>query len=260
MFSFFTRRTSIHVDCFTSNASVHKFAPVVKAAKAIPEWYESVLRVQKSNTKWPQYKINEVGCIDFNLNQSLRSLRSCPGFMDLYKRGFIMENWCDLAVNVDSNGISFHYSNGECPILHKNDQTAPGYQGYYILKLKSPWAITTKEDVKFVLTSPEWSMENYNFKILPGVLNFTYQSGSNAFIAIRKDVDDQFLIPMGHPLTHFIPLSDKKVVVHNHIVTEEEMNTKRYNVIGTSLGWRRTFALAKRNSEREKKCPFGFGE
>ncbi len=258
MFSFFTRSSRIHVDCFTSDASVHKYTPVVKAAKAIPEWYESVMKIQKSNTKWPQYKLTEGGSIDFNLNQSMRTIRSCPGFLDLYKKGFIIESWCDFAVNVNRDGISFHYSNNECPILHKNDQTEPGFQDYYILKMKSPWAVTTKEDVQFLLTGPEWSMEDYSFKTLPGIINFHYQSTVNTFIAIKKSVDDQFLIPMGHPLIHLVPLSDKKVVVHNHVVTEAEWHTKRYNIVGTTMGWRRTFSLVKRNDEREKKCPFGF--
>ena len=48
--------------------------------------------------------------------------------------------------------------------------------------------------------------------------------------------------------------------IHNHIVTEEELKTKTYNVIGTSMGWRRTISLVRRNNERQKKCPFGFGE
>ena len=32
-----------------------------------------------------------------------------------------------------------------------------------------------------------------------------------------------------------------------------------YNVTGTSFGWRKTKSLVKRNIERQKKCPFGFG-
>jgi len=259
MFSFFHRTPVINIDCFTSNPDVYKFTPVVNAIKAKPEWYESVLKVQKSNTKWPQYKVDENGSIDFNVNLSLRTIRSCPGFLELYKKGFIIENWCDFACNVHENGISFHHSNGMGPIIHSNEQTHPGYKDYYILKLKSPWVITSKENVPFILTSAEWSLEDYDFKILPGILNFYNQSGSNVFVAIKKTNIQQFYIPMGHPLTHLVPLSEKRINITNHCVTEEELSTKRYNIIGTTMGWRRTFSLANRNEERQKKCPFGFG-
>ena len=105
----------------------------------------------------------------------------------------------------------------------------------------------------------EWSFENYNFRILPGIVNFHYQTSSNIFLVARKGVTDQFQIPMGHPLAQFVPLSDKKVKIHNHIVTEQELNTKIYNETGTANGWRRSVSLIRRNDER-KKCPFGFGE
>lgn len=201
------------------------------------------------------------GNIRFDWNLSIRTLKACPGFHELYRRGFILENWCDLVVNVtDNNTLSYNYSNGKAPILHNNNQVEPGYQDHYILKLNSPWVIQTKEDIPFVSVPAQWSLEEYDFHILPGMVNFHYQTGSNVFLLMRKNVPDQFLVPMGKPLVQFIPLSDKKIKIHNHCVTEEELKTKTYNVTGTSMGWRRTISLVRRNDKREKKCPFGFGE
>lgn len=260
MFSFFHRTTTIDVDCFTSNNDAYKFTPISKASKCKPDWYDKVQGITPSNTKWPQYQINDSGFIDFNWKLSLRTIKSCPGFHELYSKGFILENWCDFVVNNDTNGISYHYSNGKAPILHSNDQVDPGFKDHHILKLNSPWIIQTKENIPFMATGAQWSLENYNFHILPGIVNFHQQTGSNVFLTIRKDVPDQFLIPMGHPLVHFIPLTDKKIRIHNHVVTEDELKTKTYNVTGTSMGWRRTKSLVKRNDERQKKCPFGFGD
>lgn len=260
MFSFFHRSPTVDLDCFTSNNDAYKFTPIVKSSKAKPSWYDQVTKVQPSNTKWPQYKVDGEGFLGFNWHLSLRTVKSCPGFHDLYSRGFILENWCDLAVNITETGISYHYSNGKGPILHDNDQVKPGFMNHYILKLNSPWIIQCKEDIPFMATAAQWSLEEYNFHILPGIVNFNYQTGSNVFMAVRRNTPDQFLVPMGHPLMQFIPLSDKKIKIHNHIVTEEELKTKTYNVMGTSMGWRRTISLVRRNNEREKKCPFGFGE
>jgi hypothetical protein len=260
MFSFFHRSSVIDLDCFTSNNDAYKYTPIVKSSQAKPEWYDKVLGTQPSNTKWPQFKVDDDGRIDFNWQLSLRTVKSCPGFHELYSRGFILENWCDFVVNVTDTAISYHYSNGKDPILHKNDQVEPGFMDHYIIKLNSPWIIQTKENVSFAQVPAQWSLENYDFHILPGVVNFHYQTGSNVFLTIRKNKPQQFLIPMGQPLTQFIPLTDKKIKIHNHIVTEEELRTKTYNVTGTSMGWRRTIALVNRNDKRQKKCPFGFGE
>lgn len=260
MFSFFHRSSVVNIDCFTSNNDAYKFTPIVKSSKAKPEWYDKVIKTQPSNTKWPQYKVDENGGIDFNWHISLRSIKSCPGFHDLYSRGFILENWCDLAVNVHEKGLSFHYSNGTAPILHDNDQVNPGFLNHWLLKLNSPWKIQTKEDIAFACVGAQWSLENYDFHILPGMVNFHYQTGSNVFLAINKNRHDQFCLSMGTPLVQFIPLTDKKIKIHNHIVTEEELKTKTYNVTGTSMGWRRTISLVRRNDKREKKCPFGFGD
>ena len=111
MFSFFHRTSVLNIDCFTSNPYAYKYAPVVKTSKARPEWYEHVIATQPSNTKWPQYKTDDEGNISFNWHLSLRTLKSCPGFHQLYSKGFILENWCDLGVNVTEDKISYIYSN-----------------------------------------------------------------------------------------------------------------------------------------------------
>ena len=186
MFSFFHRSPVINLDGFTANNDAYKFTPIVKASKSKPEWYDKVLSAQPSNTPWPQYKVDDYGSIGFNWHMSLRTIKACPGFHQLYSRGFILENWCDLVVNAQKNGISYHFSNGEAPIMHDNDQVEPGYSDHYLLKLNSPWKIQTKEDVNFLGIPAQWSLEKYKFHILPGIVNFHYQTASNVFLAIRK--------------------------------------------------------------------------
>lgn len=260
MFSFFHRSSVINVDCFTDNNDAYKFTPIVRATKAKPSWYEHVRKPELANTKWPQYKADQNGTLDFNWHVSLRTVKSCPGFHDLYSRGFILENWCDLAFNVQKDRLSWHHSNGQEPLLHNSEQAQPGFMNHYIVKLRSPWIIQTKESVPFVLFGAEWSLEDYDFRVIPGVVNFHEQTSTNVFLAVSKAREQQFYIPMGQPLVQFMPLSDKKIKVHNHVVTSEELRTKIYDVRGTSFGWRRTRALVRRNDQREKKCPFGFGD
>lgn len=259
MFSFFKKTPMVNIDCFTSNSTAHKFAPIIKASKAKPDWFEKVPKPQKSNTDFIHYALDDNGVINFNSDPTLRTIRSCFGFLELYKKGFVLENWCDLALNVAGENFSYHYSNGDNLILHKRNQIDPGWKDYHLLKLNSPWAIQCKEDISFLSFGAEWSLEKYNFKVLPGILNFHYQTSTNAFLAVPK-VEFQSVIPLGHPLIHYIPLTDKQIKIHTHIVTDAEYKTKVYNVTGTSMGWRKTVSLVKRNDKRESKCPFGFGD
>lgn len=260
MFSFFHRTPVIHVDCFTCNNDAYKLTPVIPAIQAKPEWFKKVAKPAKTDTKFQNYVLDKNGFISFNNDFSNRTIRSCYGFLEYYKKGFVIENWCDLVIDIRLDGMSYHFSNGKELIIHKEIQTAPGYDNHYILKLCSPWIVQTKEDVQFLELGTEWSFQNFNFRILPGIVNFHYQTSTNIFLAVRKNIPDQFQIPMGHPLGHFVPLTDKKIKIHNHIVTDEEIKTKTYNETGTSAGWRRSMALIRRNDERKSKCPFGFGD
>ncbi len=259
MFSFFNRTPKLHIDCFTSNSTAYKFAPIVNAHKARPEWFQHVEDPKPSNTSSRFFTVTN-GMINFNKDPSLRTLKSCPGFSELYRRGFILESWCDMAFNVDKDVFSYYYSNGKQIAMHNPGQVYPGFQDYNLVKICSPWHLRVKENVPFLALGAEWSLDNYNFKVLPGVVNYQIQTSSNAFIAIKKDVKQEIIINVGQPLVHFIPLIDKKIVIHNHIVTEDELEKYRYNEVGTATGWRRTAYLTNRNAKREQesKCPFGF--
>lgn len=262
MFSFFNRTPKLHIDCFTSNSTAYKFAPIVNSYKARPEWFDKVTPPQPSNTNSRFFSVDDHGLIGFNRDRSLRTLKSCPGFSELYRRGFILESWCDMAFNVDQDVFSYYYSNGKQMVLHDPGQVYPGFKDYHIVKLCSPWHLNIKESVPFIALAAEWSLEDYNFKVLPGVVDYQIQTSTNAFIAVRKNIKEQFIVNIGQPLIHFIPLIDKKLVIHNHIVTDAELEKIKYNETGTASGWRRTAYLTNRNAKREKesKCPFGFGK
>jgi hypothetical protein len=71
---------------------------------------------------------------------------------------------------------------------------------------------------------------------------------------------EQYLmkIPMGEALMQFVPLTEKKVKIHNHLISDQEMNQKSLTPSTSIYGWRKTFSLLRRNEKREKKCPFDF--
>ena len=105
----------------------------------------------------------------------------------------------------------------------------------------------------------EWSLHNYDIKVLPGILSFDIVTAMNVNIMFPMH-DDEFVLPVGLPLGQLVPLSDKRLKINNHLVTEQEYNKHRMNSFGVSFyGWRRALQLRERNKERGT-CPFHSGD
>ena len=251
MFSFFKRSPIIDIDCFTCDGPVFEYAPIVNASIAKPEWFE---KVQKSSLKYEKIP-GQRGLIK---NNNI-TLRSCYGFLELFKRGIILESWCDLAIESSKESYDYHTSyDMKPPVYHDPVQYSPGFKNNFIVKLESPWLIKSKDPTPFMLIGAEWHLEDYDFKVLPGVLNFKSQSALNVFISFRRK-DDKFIIKMGQALLHIVPLEEKIIRLHNHLVTRPEFDALELRSTFTS-GWRSAFNLSKRNSKRnskrQSKCPF----
>ena len=251
MFSFFHRSSVLDVDCFTSNPSVYKTTPIVNSYKARPEWMDSVPKTKH------EYAYNQFGNI---YNNTFRSVRTCIGFLDLYKKGFILESWADFIIDVRDRKFSYHFTTGPEPTVPPDVMFNPGFKDYHMIKLSSPWLIETKDRVPFVCFGTEWSLENINARVIPGSITFADVSYTNVFMAFKKTKQGehyQIKIPMGEPLMQFVPMTEKKIKIHTHLISDQEMNQKSLTPSTSIYGWRKTFSLLRRN-EKRNKCPLDF--
>jgi len=256
MFSFFHRTAALHVDAFTSNRAAYEVTPIVNSYKAMPKWMNEVPKTTQ------KYGYNHLGNI---VNASRRSIRTCPGFIDLYRKGFILETWADFVVDVRSDKFSYHFTNGPEPAIFPPDvDILPGFERHFIMKLGSPWMIKTEERIPFIALGTEWSLEHIDAKIIPGSITFKEHNATNVFLVFKRPEpgnEYQLKIPIGEPLQQFVPLTERKVKVHTHLVSPEEM--QRMIIPGkTSVhGWRKIASLVRRNENRSKmKCPFTSSE
>ena len=66
-------------------------------------------------------------------------------------------------------------------------------------------------------------MEKYfeDITILPGVLNFKNQNTANINLFLERK-NNKFLIEHNTPLIYCIPLSDAKLEIKNHLVSDQE--------------------------------------
>lgn len=252
MFTFFHRTSTIHVDSFTFLPDVYRLTPVVNSYKSKPDWFLKLPPLDKENQQ-----------AFLNTKKEVKNIRTCYGFLEFFNKGVVIENWCDIGVRTEGNGDLFYrVSSGPVPELHNPVQYNKGFTDYHNIKLISPWKFKSKEKVKFLMVGSEWNLDKFNIKILPGVLDLDITSGTNIFLMTPK-APQKYIIPVGNPLVHIIPLSEKKMKITNHLVTYEEFEKFTSTSRITYLGWRKVKKLLIKKDSREKqtkKCPFGFGD
>ena len=231
----------IVVDCFTSDGFAYEYAPIVRGSKSFPKWW----------TKLPI--INPENDLDYDLSK--RNMRKCYGFLELYKRSIIIPSWTDLRFKVTPDqGYTWIKSSGADPAEHSKIQYDGGFNDYYHSKLTSPWILKEKTGVHFLFTAATWNLENYDFLIPPGIIEYNVNHGTNINIFMpKKKSEYSFFVPVGKPLVHLVPVSDSKIEIRNHLISLDEINRKfppptTMNGIFSLLDMKR----------KEKKCPFGF--
>jgi hypothetical protein len=248
MFSFFHRTPKIHLDCYTTQPHVYQFTPIVKSSKTIPDWWKELPNEEFTLGK------DDQGILT---NQSRLNLKNCYGFLEYFQNSICVRHWADLFVETSEEGYNYYCSTGDKPIEHNRQQIGKGFEDYHHMKLSSPWIFKEKTGIKFINLGAEWNLDKFSFRVLPGVMEFRVNSFTNVNIMLPKE-QNKFIIPVNQPLTNFLPLTEKKLVVKNHLITEEEYKKMSYNPSLVYFhGWRACKNMIKDN---DKKCPFGFGE
>lgn len=249
---FLFKKKTVVLDCFTRYSYCAELFPVEKATKYFPEWFK---------------KLSNTG-IKHN-GMTYANMKSCPGFLDYFTNSFTVPMWDFLHAAVDHQNTVFqcHSSTVEA---HDRRQFA-GFldESYLHCKLLVPWAIRSKQKVKFIQTFPMWCYEPKNnpekFLHCPGVMDFYNQSSSHInFFLKRPDKNESpynFSLEPNKPLIFYTPMEDVNIKIAIHQVTSEEFD-KHNNILSPTGAQGRYRFLKKRRDQldKEKKCPFGFGK
>ena len=247
MFTFFNRSSKIYLDCFTHDPYAYNLTPICKSVRSIPEWWKEL----------PENKI------EFQYNEEnegpsiVNNMKMCYGFREIFKKGIIVNSWGDFHIKSTEKELSWMYSSITPPGYHPRYQYGNGFKDYHHIKLNSPWVFKEKTGVQFVFLAALWNLEEFDFVIPPGILQFTWNGSFNVNTFVPKK-DKEYLIHTGQPLAQLIPLTDKKIIIKNHLIDINEYKIKEMPVINSWYGWRTANKLFKKNKENESKCPFGF--
>lgn len=244
---FFKKQKEIILNCYTNRADVYNFFPIVETKKNIPKWFKEL--------PTPRFKKIE------DHNKANLNLKLCSGFIDYFKRGIELPLWSDLFIRVGKkNTLDYRwdYADRFSEIeTHSAEETNNNFDPllYQHLKLTSPWLFSCDEDISFLAMEPGWHFNALGTaRILPGVLNFKYQPNTNInMFIVREDKETDLLLSAGMPIYHFFPLTDRKITIKNHLVSNEEF--RKIFEKGSPFTFIRHYE-ARTSKIKAMSCPF----
>jgi hypothetical protein len=202
MFNIIRRPGKIHLDCFTYQPSIADLFPIEYARKVLPDWYKKL----PTTVKWQ--------------GPSRGTMKTCPGVADLFRKGFIIPAWREFYVEV-VNGVP---------------RTEP-VEEFGHVKLICPWRIREKTGVQFIWTQPFWQHNTTRYVTPTGLVEYKYQHTTNVNMLVPKKLyPNNFTIDAGEPLAHVMPMSDKEIVLHHHVIDGMEWQLKHSTYAFTFSG------------------------
>lgn len=214
---FFNKRkkNELFLDCYTYLPYVYETAKINHAVKYIPDWWKNT----------PKYEESE--------NQA--TIKNCVALKDYFKTGIVIPSWFSLSLTIHSQDFEREESfSFDSSTNHFEEISHPKCQ-YSLLagknkinfKIKSPWLIYCKEPINFVWSHPLYNMvkmTDKNFDIMPAVVNYKYQNATNINAIITKEENDLQMIKIEplNPLVMMHPMTERKVNLRHHLVSEEE--------------------------------------
>lgn len=203
MIDIFKRRSTIHLDCFTMIPEVVELFPIETSSKCLPQWWKEL----KSTV---EYQGPERG-----------TLKRCPGIGDLFTSGFVIPAWRDFWFSTNSGMLTIRPEN--TADIHHPSQWGSALKNYNHAKLISPWKIKEKTGTKFLFSNVFWYHNDHRFFVPNGVVEYKINHTTNVNIVIQKNIfPKEFYINAGQPLVQCIPLTDKKIKLHLHLINELE--------------------------------------
>jgi hypothetical protein len=247
---FWRKNKPIILHCYTHRADVYNYFPLEKASKFIPNWFKKL--------PTPSF----LGLHENGEEKSVSNLKECVGFINYFSKGFILPLWSDLFIALGKKGTldyRWQFSDSQSVAeAHGSSSTGGAFleEDYQHLKLNSPWMLRCDEHLEFLALEPEWYFEKLDgVHVLNGVIEFKINPGTNINMYLKRLTEEKhILIESGTPLYHFVPLTERNVVLKTHLVSETEFNNIHDGACRTSF----TRTFWKKRKIRQKNCPYSF--
>lgn len=250
---FFFKRSTIHLDCFTDRPDVYSFTPIVMGSECLPEWWK---KLKKTDFDF-----------DFDNFKSKNNMKSCAGLIDFFSKSVCIRLWSDLAIRIKSSEkiINYQFADSSSSMHFHPKEQYKNYlnEEYCQFKITSPWYFNCNDDINWTWVGNSWNQNlTDDTHFLPGSVNFKRQMTTNihAIVKFEGNLEKGFILNHNTPLVNLFPMSEKKVKIHNHLMTKDELFKYRltnYSPIVLNKVYYYVNRL-KKEKEQKSKCPFHF--
>lgn len=250
---FLFKKKKIVLDCFTIRPYVYEYSKVDYAQKFFPQWWKDI----------PKYHHPKGQLVEHS------TMKYCTGFIEQFKHGLIIPLWSDLAVeigpiNEQKNKYRYQFGdNYNAAIVHPEYQRGDYLPDthYQHLKLACPWEFKCNKDIKWQFMMNPYLFEDIpNFFMIPGILDYKYQYGTNINVIFKRTKEYQkFRMNIGQPLVQVIPLTEEPFEIRYHLIDEKEHEKMfgHYTKLKFHNLYKNFKKITKEKEAQEKsKCPF----
>jgi len=243
-------KEEIILDCYTYLPYAYEYAQIDYAISYSPNWWKKMPSVSTETKK--------------------ATVKSCVAILDYFKKGIVIPSWFEMELNVaeKTNDLWYTWIASNPDVSTDNSHTPDQLDGFAgadgkNIKITSPWKFVTEEEIYFSWTEPSWHLRDLlsYVTVLPGIINFKFQNATeiNLFVT-NKNSPEKFIIPSLTPLVILHPLTEKRIVIRNHLISKDEWD----NMLGaqslilkrnpTDLTYKKRKNLLKKLGE--DRCPF----
>lgn len=206
------------------------------ASKFVPDWYKNM---EQEFTETG--RVSECGAM---LERQFPSLKKCFPVRDYLTAGYIIPAWMEHRIKKDSKGkmhnvaeLSGHFEGYEvgCDwhgrVQVKGSPLEGFTDGDKILKINSPWRVTTPKGYSCLFFSPFY--QTSQFTILPAIVDTDNHSVPINFPTIVSG--DEAILEKGQPLVQVIPFK-REDWSHKIIPSDKRQKHIQHLRFGTMWG------------------------
>jgi hypothetical protein len=233
----------ITLSFYTNSVWAYERAQWQKAVLHKPQWWKDLPVATEERV--------------LELGGEAANMKGCVGFNDLYNRSFVLPLWSDLILEIggvqNPDYWSYQFADNRSvvevhPVSNRGD-FLPHNQWQHF-KLVSPWIATCEEDLSMMYTSASYHQKDPTRFFSPhATVNYKDQLNTDLHIFLkRSQTSRRELFKAGEIMSMVTPLTDRKVVIKHHLVSDDE-----FIKIHSSRMQRLSFAFSYR---KQQKCPF----
>ena len=245
---FLFKKKKLHVDAFISEKYIaaYQTAPIQYSTHFYPEW-------------WKRLKNQHFDTDEFEI---IGSAKACAGIIEFYRNSLTIPLWSDFIFKIDKN-LEFKWQYSDlCSTLavHETRMRAGFKENYLHIKHHSPWLLKSEKNIKFDFKPDYYNNNNSSFDVMPGVIDYYYQNTTNINFFVEKKPQVIFQ-EFGFPMANISARSEREILLKNHLIDEKEYNKISNQSSPISFN-KKFFKRVKQieKLEKQKKCPFGFGD